>query len=166
MPPTWAKALEVLHTNNAAPPIPPMTREQIRQYSGCGSDVLTALHRLGVIRQFEYNGRMYPTLSNAVAVPTAAEIREKIKEMNQRRDNVYVELLHAGYIVPKTEKDVAAFEQGVKHHNIPPLPDDLDDPAGILKRVKAKPEPVASLSEAIAVITAAGGTVVFGDKKQ
>lgn len=143
MPPTWAKALEVLHTNNAAPPIPPMTREQIRQYSGCGSDVLTALHRLGVIRQFEYNGRMYPTLSNAVAVPTAAEIRKKIREMNERRDKEVINALQE------------AINNRERHEA---------DPLTLSPTFStSRPEGV-SLSEAIAVITAAGGTVVFGDK--
>jgi len=43
-------------------------------------------------------------------------------------------LRQRGFMVPKTEQDVDVFEQASKEHNIPPLPDDLDDPDAILKR--------------------------------
>jgi hypothetical protein len=43
-------------------------------------------------------------------------------------------LRQRGFIVPKTEEDVDAFEQAIKKHDIPPLPPGLDDPATILNR--------------------------------
>jgi hypothetical protein len=48
--------------------------------------------------------------------------------------NLLSALRQRGFIVPKTEQDIDAFEQAIKEHNIPPLPTDLNDPAAILKR--------------------------------
>lgn len=48
--------------------------------------------------------------------------------------NLLSALRQKGFIVPKTEQDVDAFEEAIKHHNIPPLPADLDDPEALLKR--------------------------------
>jgi hypothetical protein len=43
-----------------------------------------------------------------------------------------------GFIVPKTEAEVAAFEQALNEHSIPPLPKELDDASAILKRPYSK----------------------------
>ena len=48
--------------------------------------------------------------------------------------NLLSALRQRGFVVPKTEADIEAFEQAIKQHNIPPLPADLDDPEAILKR--------------------------------
>lgn len=139
MPETWGFAISMLQKNPKNPF--PLTREGIRMHSGCGSDVLTALHRMGVIRQFEHNGKMYPTLNENLPAPTAAEIRRKIREMNERRD----------------KDTINALQEAINNrerHEADPLS---------LTFLGGRPEGV-SLSEAIAVITAAGGTVVFGDK--
>lgn len=152
MPETWGFAISMLQKNPKNPF--PLTRGEIRLHSGCGSDVLTALYRMGDIRHFEHNGKMYPTLNENLPVPTAAEIRKKIREMNERRDAQFVEVI-------KEAQEAGVF----------PTPGKVGSTAenwkrSLQERGMWQPEPVASLSEAIAVITAAGGTVVFGDKKQ
>lgn len=43
-------------------------------------------------------------------------------------------LRQKGFIIPKTEAEVDAFEQALKEHDIPPLPAELDDPEAILKK--------------------------------
>lgn len=143
MPETWSLALSMLHKNPKNPF--PLTRERIRAASGCGSDVLTALHRMGAIREFEYRGKMYPTLDENVTVPTPVAIREKIREMNERRDKDTINALQEA--INNRERHEADT------HPLSPT---------FLGRT---PE-AGSLSAAIAVITAAGGTVVFGDIKQ
>lgn len=49
-------------------------------------------------------------------------------------DRLLLSILHRkGFIIPKTEKEVEAFEQAIKEHDIPPLPAELNDPDVILK---------------------------------
>lgn len=43
-------------------------------------------------------------------------------------------LRRKGFITPKTEAEVDAFEQAIKEHDIPPLPAELNDPEAILKK--------------------------------
>ena len=94
MPPTWAAALKMLHENGKSQTLP-KTREEIRAASGCGSDVLTALHHMGALRQFGRDGKMYPAMNLYCPVPTPSTIREKIREMNQRRGKEFGKVIQA-----------------------------------------------------------------------
>ena len=93
MPETWRSALEMLHKNGSFG-YGLRNRKEIRTLSGCGSDVLTALHRMGALRQFERDGKMYPCIPRAVVI-TAAAIREKIREMNERRGKEFGKVIQA-----------------------------------------------------------------------
>ena len=48
-------------------------------------------------------------------------------------DNFLERVLHAnGYLLPSTEADIAAYEEALAAHDIPPIPPGLDDPVSLL----------------------------------
>lgn len=51
---------------------------------------------------------------------------------NSHDDIIFQSLKEHGYIVPSNEEDIAAFKEALKKHDLPPLPDDLNDPGSIL----------------------------------
>jgi len=51
---------------------------------------------------------------------------------NSLDEIIHKTLKENGYIVPTHEDDVPAFLESIKNHNIPPLPDHLNDPGSIL----------------------------------
>lgn len=56
-------------------------------------------------------------------------------------------LRRKGFIVPKSEEEVEAFEKALEEHTIPPLPKELDDPDALLKRSYSQPRNMLAKDE-------------------
>lgn len=57
-----------------------------------------------------------------------------MSDKNQFTDQYLLSVLRQkGFIIPKTEDEVDAFEKALKDQDIPPLPAELDDPEAVFK---------------------------------
>lgn len=62
-------------------------------------------------------------------------------DYNHSSDSYLLSILRLkGFIIPRKEDEVDAFEEALKEHDFPPLPADLDDPDAILKKPYSRPE--------------------------
>lgn len=60
---------------------------------------------------------------------------------------LFSSLRKKGFVIPKSETEVDEFENALKEHKIPPLPDHLKDTEEILKKAYSQPKDLLSTNE-------------------